>query len=216
MYTLEIIKKILLALCIISTSVYAGEVKRETDKDVIWQAGVDGVEIEWAPDGTFNRIYSSFYQPVKFPDRSGIGKAQIIAEEKAKAAIVRFMSQNVSSSRLVEQVDTDSETATRTQDVNGDAISKETKRKMVESLTEITNSYAAGKLRGVIILEKGYDDKREEAWVKVGISKKTMNASQGLSEAISNPNQARKSSSQGTGGKIYQESEVRQSNQKDW
>jgi hypothetical protein len=94
------------------------------------------------------------------------------------------MSQNVSSIKLVEQVDTDSEAATRLQDGSRDAITKETKRKMVETLTEITSSYAAGKLRGVIILEKGYDEKKGEVWVKVGISKKTMNAAQGLSVGI--------------------------------
>ena len=196
-------------------SLQAGEIKRDTDKDVLWQAGIDGVEIEWAPDGTFNRIYSAFYQPVRFPDRSGISKAYIIAEEKAKAAIVRFMNQNASSSRLVEQVDTDSESATRTQNGNGDAISKETKRKMVETLTEITSSYASGNLRGVIILEKGYDEIKGEAWVKVGISKKTMRAADGLSKATSKPTPETQPAPN-TGGRMRQESEVKKSGQKDW
>jgi hypothetical protein len=35
--------------------------------------------------GSFNRIYSRYTQTVAIPDRQGIAKAQIIAEEKAKA-----------------------------------------------------------------------------------------------------------------------------------
>jgi len=196
----------------------AGDVKRDAEQEVHWQAGLDGIEIEWGQDGAFNRIYSGFFQPVKFPDRAGISKAQLIAEEKAKAAIVRFMNQEVSSKRLVEQVDTDLETATRTQDGAGDKMSKETKRKMVETLTEITTSYASGKLRGVIILEKGYDEKKAEAWVKVGISRKTMNAAQGLSSAISageRPAAAAPADAASTSN-LRQSSEVRKTNQKDW
>jgi hypothetical protein len=35
--------------------------------------------------GSFNRIYSRYTQTVAIPDRQGIAKARIIAEEKAKA-----------------------------------------------------------------------------------------------------------------------------------
>ena len=198
----------------------ASDVKRDTDKDVIWQAGVDGVEIEWDSDGTFKRIYSMFYQPVNFPDRRGINKSQIIAEEKAKAAIVRFMDQEVSSKRFVEQVDKDIETAARSQSEAGDNWNKENHRLMTESLTELTQSSASGRLRGVIALEKGYDEARQEAWVKVGISKKSMLAAQGLSEAVAaNKSSETKSASNETSSRqsnLRQASEVRRSNQADW
>ena len=55
---------------------------------------------------------------------------------------------------------------------------------MISSLSEITSSVSAGSLRGVIILERGYDEKGEQAWVKVGISKKTMATSGALEKAL--------------------------------
>jgi hypothetical protein len=64
---------------------------------------------------------------------------------------------------------------------------------MVETLVEITGSVASGQLRGVIILEKGYSEDRQEVWVKVGISKKTSAVSKALEdltkdgEASANP-----------------------------
>lgn len=164
----------------------AGEVTSNPDRTTVWQAGIDGVEIEWAPDGSFNRIYSRFSQPVSFPDRQGISKAQTIAEEKAKAAIIRFMDQRVASARVVAEVQNDMSHATRTQGTKQEEdVQKKSQRQMVESLSEITSSIAAGKLRGVIILERGYDQKEELAWVKVGISKKTMGAAGSLNDALS-------------------------------
>jgi hypothetical protein len=151
----------------------AGEIG-QTDAGIVWQAGIDGVEIEWAPDGSFNRIYSRYTQPVAIPDRQGISKAQIIAEEKAKAAIIRFNEQNVASARVVGEIQNDMNQTTSSKDGGkASAISKTSQRQMIESLSEVTSSAAAGKLRGVIVLERGYDEKEGVAWVKVGISQKT-------------------------------------------
>ena len=52
----------------------AGEIQ-SNDSGTIWQAGIDGVEIEWGPDGSFSRIYSRFSQPVEVGDRRGILKS---------------------------------------------------------------------------------------------------------------------------------------------
>lgn len=208
-----------LALLFSTLATNAGQIIRDSDSDLIWKAGVDGVEIEWAPSGGFKRIYSAHYQPVNIPDRRGISKAQIIAEEKAKAAIVRFMDQQVSSSRLVTQIDSDIEAATVSRDANGESWTKENRRKMVEDVTEVTGSYAAGRLRGVITLEKGYDEAKSEAWVKVGISQKTMAAAQDLDDAISAAPMAAKAGKKSEAGgtaAMRQPSEVRRSAQKDW
>jgi hypothetical protein len=190
----------------------------------VWQAGIDGVEIEWGPDGSFNRIYSRYSQPVAIPDRQGISKAQIIAEEKAKAAIIRFMNQEVASARVVAEIQNDMNQTISTKDADkASAITKTSQRQMIENLTEVTSSAAAGKLRGVIVLERGYDEKEEVAWVKVGISQKTMHASQSLQDALrgkSNPSAG--PSSQGgpatpnSGGVRAPGSEIQRSPQKDW
>jgi hypothetical protein len=158
-----------------STMSIAGDVV-QTDDSRIWRAGIDGVEVEWANDGTVRRISSQASQPVQFPDRRGIRKAQTIAEEKAKAAIIRWLKQESFTSRVVTEINQDLETASRERSGDGDSWSKTNQRTMVENLNEVVGSFAKGSLRGVMILERGYDEGNEEAWVKVGISKKSIAA----------------------------------------
>jgi hypothetical protein len=145
----------------------AGEVAAGQEGSTVWRAGIDGVEIEWNGDGTFKRIYSQMTHPVRFPDKQGIAKAQAIAEERAKAAIIRFLDQTVATATFVSEVDNDIEQATRTQGSDDkEAITKTNKRVMIETLGQVAGSAAAGRLKGVIILERGYDEKREEAWAR--------------------------------------------------
>src|SRR5690242_12246841 len=96
------------AICLLfigMTSVsHAGNAEVYRDGSRSWQAGVDGVVIDWSPDGSIRRVYSKYATPVEFADRRGISKAQVISEEKAKAAIIRFMHQSVSSKVTVEEV----------------------------------------------------------------------------------------------------------------
>lgn len=201
------------------TTVFAADATVAPDKSVAWEADEEGVRIEWGPDGGFNRIYSTVYQPVSIPDRRGINKAQVIAEEKAKVAIVRFIDQNSQGSRLTSEVTTDLEEASRAQGANGSTLNKQTQRKMVEELREVTKSYAEGRLRGVLLLERGYNEQRGEAWVKVGMSKKLMNAARDLSDQINNGVNARGGSAgveSGGGGPLTQPSEIRRSKQTDW
>ena len=200
----------------------AGEIK-QSEAGVVWQAGIDGVEIEWNPDGSFNRIYSRYTQPVAIADRQGIAKAQVIAEEKAKAAIIRFRDQEVASARVVAEIQNDMNQTVSTKDTGkASAITKTSQRQMIENLTEVTSSAAAGKLRGVIVLERGYDEKEEIAWVKVGFSQKTMNASRSLEDALhgkSSPSDGPSSQggSNNSGGSVHAPgSEIQRSPQKDW
>jgi hypothetical protein len=190
----------------------------QTDAGIVWQAGIDGVEIEWATDGSFNRIYSRYSQPVGIPDRQGISKAQTIAEEKAKAAIIRFMGQEVASARLVTEIQNDMNQTTSSKGADKqNGITKTSQRQMIENLSEVTSSVAAGKLHGVIVLERGYDKKEEVAWVKVGISQKTMKASTSLDDAIKGKSAPSTAPSQSSGDSLHiPGSEVQRSLQKDW
>ncbi|MET4153514.1 hypothetical protein ABIC06_005239 [Bradyrhizobium sp. RT7b] len=192
----------------------AGSVDEKGDGSTVWQAGVDGVEVEWNGDNSVKRISSRFSTPVEFGDRRGISKAQIIAEEKAKAAIVRFLEQSVSSTRVTTEMQNDFNHATQERKTGEKAtVQKVDQRVMMESLTEVTTSFASGKLRGVIVLERGYDDKTDEAWVVVGISDKTIKAASGV-KAMSDERKPVKTD--GPDGLGKQPSEVRRSNQKDW
>jgi hypothetical protein len=209
-------------------SAHAGEVKAGESGGLVYDVGVDGMEIEWNNDGTMKRVSSTWRHPVVIPDRPGISKAQVIAEEKAKAAIVRYMNQMSSSERLVTEISDDvSSTVAKTNDGQVE-LSTEAKRKIGESLRETTRSFAQGRLRGVIVLEKGFNPKSGEVWVTVGLSEKTMAASAKLAEAInsasgetsrtnsSEPSSAKAATVVRGGALMPQEGEVRRSRTKDW
>jgi hypothetical protein len=127
----------------------------------------DGLDVEFDAQGNWNKVYSTYHQPVDFPDRRGIKKSQVIAEEKAKAQIVRHMGEMVSSERIIEELDVTLQTAERTQGSGAkDKLTKTTQRTMKDSLQEFTRSYAQKTLSGVTVFETGYDSDAEEAWVK--------------------------------------------------
>lgn len=171
-----------------TTPIFGGDATVQDDGSTTWQAGVDGVEIVWNPDGSIKKIYSRYAQPVEFADRRGISTAQVIAEEKAKGAVVRFMNQAVTSNRLVTEISTDLNKMTQERETGKAAnVKKVDQRTLVTNLTEVTGSFAAGKLKGVIILEKGYDEKAEEAWVAVGISDKTIAAANAVQQMLAAP-----------------------------
>jgi len=209
----------------------AGTAEQQANGGTVWQAGVDGIEIEWNANGTVRRISSKFSTPVEFADRRGISKAQIIAEEKAKAAIIRFLDQSVSSTRVVAEVQNDVNKATQERQTGAaPRVGKVDERTLIENLTEVTTSFAKGALRGVIILEKGYDSKTEEASVVVGISDKTIAASRGVRQMQLEPQPTQERATEptqppGDGFTSRIEipqcsgllpSEMRRSNQKDW
>ncbi len=162
----------------------ASMLEAATNGEVTWKAGVNGVEIQFNSDGSVKRLYSKYTHPVSIADRRGIHTATVIAEEKAKAEIVRFLQQEVATGRVVEEVE--SELATKTQDSAGDAqnVASRTQRAIVQSLTELTASSASGVLRAVVVLESGYDKDLQEAWVVVGISDKTMKAADTVQQLL--------------------------------
>ena len=222
--TKGIIMKVLFQALVISTylsfmyvgnAAFAGIVATSNAGAVTWQAGVDGVEIEWAPDGSLNRIYSRYSTPVEFADRRGIKKAQIIAEEKAKAGIIRFFNQSVSSTRIVSEVQSDINTARQTRSTGNKAhVTKNDERKLIEALTEVTTSFARGNLRGVVVLESGYDKGLEEAWTVVGISKKSIRAAKQAEGFVAGKDSKVQASE--TDGMSKQGTEVRKNKNKDW
>ena len=55
-----------------------------------------------------------------------------------------------------------------------DGASVTAERKMVESIKEFCQSYSSSTLSGVTAIESGYNEKTEEAWVKVGLTRLSM------------------------------------------
>jgi hypothetical protein len=132
-----------------------------------------GVELRFDADGTLLSVKSTQHHPVEFPDRRGISKAYIIAEEKAKANIARYMRQVSSSGRTVTEIDDSLSKTRRTEGSEGKAWDKENTRRVIETLQEVTGSSARAVLDGVRILERQYDEKAEEVKVVVGINRQS-------------------------------------------
>lgn len=143
-----------------------------------------GVEIRLDSAGNLLSVKSTQVHPVEFPDRRGINKAYIIAEEKAKANIARYMRQVSSSSRTVREIDDSLSRAARASSSEGGSWSKENTRKVMETLEEVTGSSAQAVLRGVRILERSYDEKAEEVKVVVGINRESVSGASQLNKGL--------------------------------
>lgn len=170
-----------LAACIgtlLATAASAQGIMTNSDGTATYSSGVDGPKIEYDKDGSFLRVSEKYTQPVNFPDRRGIHTAYVIAEEKAKGAIVRFISEQVATGRVVTETENDLSKTSSSTGSDGQKLSDTAQRTIIQNLTELTQSAAAGTLSGVVVIDQGYDEKAAEVWVVVGISKKSRAAAQ--------------------------------------
>jgi hypothetical protein len=141
-----------------------------------------GVEVKFDNDGNLISAVSTFHEPVNFPDRSGINKAYIIAEEKAKAQLARFISQESASERTVEMINSEVSKAERNKSGQGVQWSKNDAREIRSTLTEMSSSRAREILKGVRILKRSFDEKKEEVTVTIGINQRSTSAANQLKD----------------------------------
>lgn len=170
----------------------------EDNKALISDDGL-GVQMRFDKDGRMLSVKSTYHHPVEFPDRRGVNKAYIIAEEKAKANIARFMSQTVATSRIVTELDKSQSQSNRDRSGDGENWTKENSRTVSESLREVTTSGAAAVLRGVRILERSYDEDAEEVTVVVGINRQSQAGAQQLESGLQAPAESASPTSQTQG-----------------
>src|SRR5439155_22617388 len=113
---------------------------------------------------------------------------------------------------VVSEMESTTSTTTDRKGTGADGISKEAQRKLATSLTEIMRSYSKGNLRGLTVLEVGYDEKREEAWVRVGLSRETMGIARSIQAAIQGHHSVANGTATATGTReqvVRQPTEVR-------
>jgi hypothetical protein len=182
-----------LALLLTTSATYA-ETEIEIEGALLSvEDDVLGVEVKFDNDGKLINAVSTFHEPVNFPDRSGINKAYIIAEEKAKGQLARFISQEVTSSRTVEMIDVEISKAERNRTAGASKWSKDDVREIRNTLSEISSSHAREVLKGVRVLKRYYDEKKEEVVVTIGISQKSTSASGQLKDSMSSQSSSDKS-----------------------
>lgn len=175
-----------ITLIVCSGFASAGQVSTKANGAVSWRAGITGIVIDWAPNGAISAISSKANQAVVFPDREGINKAFTIAEEKAKAGIVRFMTQRTSDIRVVTQVNNDLSKAQLNKKTGEKARANSTDtRTLVSNLSETIASFGSHRLPGVIVLKRGYNPKTHQVSVTVGISRRTIGAANALQNMLS-------------------------------
>ena len=186
---MKMIMSALIATCLWSGLTHAAEHPsvEKTEGGVTWQAGVDGVKIDFDNAQHVRRIYSKVSQAVTIADRRGIQTATIIAEEKAKANIVRFLQQDVVSGRAVTEVDATLSQSIQKSGTGGDSLTTTDQRSLMQGLTEFTGSISTGVLTGVVVLESGFDPTNKEAWVVAGVSDKTMAAAHAARDMMTEP-----------------------------
>ena len=161
------------------------EVSLSNQGIVTWRNAANGVTVEWYPDGRLRRLYSRYSHPVEFPDRRGLNTAYVISEEKAKAGILRFLEQSAYSERYINEVQSDfSQAAQKRESGLKPIVNKTDERKFAQSLREVTGSKVSGTLRGITVLERGFDENAEEAWVMVGFSDRTIQAARAVRQMI--------------------------------
>lgn len=195
------------------TTTQAGQLSGGAGQSTVYAPGIDGIEFELDPQtGTIRRLYSRHVQAVLVGDRVGINKAYVMAEEKAKAAIVRFMGQTSTSVRKTTEILADVQNLSSNAGPAGGGLSSSVQRKFDENLHELTGSFAAGRLVGVTVLGRGYDERRAEVWVEVGISEKSIAVANGIGMMMDGPRPYRgdgMTRSDGTGSGLLQGSEER-------
>jgi len=167
-----------------------------------------GVEIKLDKNGRLVSARSTIYQAVNFTDRRGINKAYVVAEEKAKGQLARFMSQEVMSSRVIKEIENESGKSTISSGNSASSWTKENVRSVTETLTEINGSFARGNFRGITTIARSYDEKKEEVMVTIGLNKDTARAAGALKSGFedsptnNNPSSSGKFPSQPSEGKV--------------
>ena len=201
-------KKIFLSAVL--TSAFIAAPAAADDDSYCGSAGLGGISV----DGQKQQVIAVYHQSVKFPDRSGVRKAVIIAEERAKGEMVRFFSQNQNTMRTIEETDAESEEATRLVDENGSVMNRSITRAQSAVLTQVDSSIASGDLSGILKIEESYDEDAEEVCVAMGFSARSNAMAQQAQDWMTNPGAVGAGSSEREGsGKIGSYKKIRKG---DW
>ena len=141
------------------------------DADFCADNSPSGIQI----DREAQNLVSVSRAPVLVNDRIGIRNASVVAEEEAKNLIVRWLSQDQLTERVLEDTNAISEEATQLTDANGRATSNTVTREMAQTITNFTRSSASAILQGLLKVQERYDAEDGEICVAVAISKNSKN-----------------------------------------
>lgn len=159
--------RILLMLLLLPLQVYAMEIP-----------GPEGVTIELENDAPYRfvRLRAIGESNLLIGDRQDVQRATKVATLKAKAAIARYLGEDVKTEEFIEQI---SESA---QQSNGKSTT--ISRNDVEKLVETIRNSSAEFMKGIIVLEQNVDQTGKRVLITVGTSDKTQRTADLVKEAF--------------------------------
>lgn len=159
--------RILIMLFLLPLQVYAMEIP-----------GPEGVSIELENDAPYRfvRLRAIGESNLLIGDRKDVQRATKVATLKAKAAIARYLGEDVKTEEFIEQI---SESA---QQSNGKSTT--ISRNDVEKLVETIRNSSAEFMKGIIVLEQNVDQTGKRVIITVGTSDKTQRTADLVKEAF--------------------------------
>ena len=174
---------VVVAVIFYSSQVLAQSQGSDSIPTIIHTDSIGGVKVEYDEFGSWLRMRSTGEAELPFGSPSDIRRAKKKSILRAKAALVQFMKQTITSSEHLEDVANTIYNEQR----KGGKYSQEAVRKTLEDESEMISGSAEGILRGVIVLEEKVDKNNQNVWVTLGVSRKTVRAAAGLKKSINNP-----------------------------
>jgi len=147
------------------------------ENGVVYQPINSGVEITFTSDGSdWLKIQSIGEADMNIGDRTDERQATKKATLRAKADLAKFMNERITSEETSEEITK----LTQTASTDGNTISKESNRRIVDSTIERIVSQSSAILKGVMPLETRIDNNKGCVRVVVGISRKSINTANSL------------------------------------
>lgn len=139
---------------------------------------ITGVSIIFDETGTnWDKIMSVGESELLFGDTKDVRTATKKATMRAKANIAKFLNERLTTSEVLEEM-------TKTLTEQSSDGSAKASRKSVETMIEKIENQSEAILKGVIVLEQDINKPQKQVYVTVGMSRKTMQAADGLRNTI--------------------------------
>lgn len=178
---------VFLALMQIASSLFVVQTVQAQSSDYVLELSSqygEGVWLLFDTEGGFEMLVSTYKQPVNSDSKSEMRKARTIARENAKAAILKFLQNYVSSDTYSETINVEIEQFIEMSSGDDAVVEMDIASDVTTSLTNIVQSNAAGNLRGIETISEVYDETFGEVLVTVAISERSIAASKRIKSLI--------------------------------
>lgn len=140
--------------------------------------GPEGVTIELSDDAPHKliRLRAVGESDIPVGDRKDVQRATKVATLKAKAAIAKYVGEDISTEEVVQQI------SESMQETNGQTST--VTRNDVERLVETIRDSSSAFMKGVIVLEQAVDSANKRVLVTVGTNDKTQKAADQVRQGL--------------------------------